>query len=265
VSGVRLRNAHVLLVDPKFEDETDFSNTAGLIHTQHGFYLHSKTENAPDLGRLLSGWRSIVANKTADGLLMVAEELGKVQSYKVDDRLAVDLPLKAHMFDRMNVSEIVNNLNHTFNVDNIEWPLWKVNSSSDVLDIVTYLLPGASLVHQNATLDAQLLKIRESPSIMRGICSLHSLNNNTVFAFIRLTPGNPGILVALNTGESKATVNFRQVPALSEIEEVSIQHYSKNFNETEYMALNAKKDATTVPISPKSAIVLSYVPKKKDE
>ncbi|KAG5882578.1 hypothetical protein JTB14_030127 [Gonioctena quinquepunctata] len=268
-AGIRIRNAPILLVDGKFEDESPNPVSVGTFHnTQYGFYLHSKTENLPALGKLLSDWKKVVRNKTVDGPLMVTEELEKVQSYQVNDSLVVDLPVKTHSFDKANVSDIVNNLNHTFNVDNIKWPLWKINSSvlpSDVVDIVTYLLPGAPLVAENATIDTQLLQIRESPSVMRGICSLHSINNNTVFAFIRVTSGNPGVLVGLNIRDEKVTVNFQaEVPALSEIREVTIQHYSKNFVEAEYMTIGAKKDATAVPISPKSVIVLSYVPKKKE-
>nr|XP_023014843.1 neutral and basic amino acid transport protein rBAT [Leptinotarsa decemlineata] len=269
-SGIRLRNAPILLVDEKYEDETpDQSNAEHSAIKQYGFYLHSKTENLPELGDLLKTWKKIVRNKTVDGPLMVADELVKVQSYHAKDNLlAVDLPVKTHSFDKRNVSDIVNNLNYTFNVDNVEWPLWKINSTSlpsDVVDIITYLLPGTTLVGVNATIDPQLLKIRESPSIMRGICSLHSIHNNTVFAFIRVTSGNPGVLVALNTGDQKVVVNFQtDVPALSELQKVTIQHYSRNFNEPDYKSINAKVDATAVPISPKSVIVFSYVPKKNE-
>ncbi|KAJ8929579.1 hypothetical protein NQ314_017720 [Rhamnusium bicolor] len=64
----------------------------------------------------------------------------------------------------------------------------KVNTTAfpkDVLDTVTYLLPGVPLVNSNDEINTQLLKIRESPSIMRGICSIHSVNNGTVFSYIR--------------------------------------------------------------------------------
>lgn len=269
-SGIRIRNAPLLLVDSKFENEKGIANVAGFDHTQYGFYTHSKTENLPELAPLLKKWRKVVRNKTENGPFMVAEELTSTEAFKINDSFVVDLPLQAHVFSKQNlvVSEIVNSLNHTFSIENIEWPLWKVNNSAlpkDVLDIVTFLLPGSSLVNANDNFDEHLLKIRDSPSVMRGICSIHSVKNDSIFAFIRVTSGNPGVLVALNTQNETITVNFpKEIPALSQLDEVTVQLYSKNFNETDFMDVNAKKPATAVPISPKSAIVLSYVPKKKE-
>lgn len=66
--------------------------------------------------------------------------------------------------------------------------LFQVNSTifpQDVLDIVTYLLKGTTLVAHNVTINPDLLKTRESPAVMRGNCTIHSINNQTVFAFIR--------------------------------------------------------------------------------
>lgn len=65
---------------------------------------------------------------------------------------------------------------------------FQVNSSvfpQDVLDIITYLLKGTPLVDKHAVINSDLLKTRDSPAVMRGNCSLHSINNQTVFAFIR--------------------------------------------------------------------------------
>lgn len=125
-SGIRIRNVPYLLVDPSFEDEKNIANTPGFNHFQYGFFIHSKTENLPAIGNLLSIWKNIVRNLTKDGPFMVKEELQKLESYKVENKLVIDLPIKTHLFEKSNVSFIVNSLNHTYNVDNIEWPLWKV-------------------------------------------------------------------------------------------------------------------------------------------
>lgn len=125
-SGIRIRNVPYLLVDPSFEDETNIANTPGFNHFQYGFFVHSKTENLPAIGKLLTIWKNIVRNLTKDGPFMVKEELQKLESYKVENKLIIDLPIKTHLFEKSNVSSIVNSLNHTYNVDNIEWPLWKV-------------------------------------------------------------------------------------------------------------------------------------------
>lgn len=67
---------------------------------------------------------------------------------------------------------------------------FQINSTvfaQDVLDIVTYLLKGTTLISasQNVTINPDLLKTRESPAVMRGLCTVHSIHNQTVFAFIR--------------------------------------------------------------------------------
>lgn len=126
ISGIRLRNVPYILVDPSFEDE-DIASTPGFNLVDYKFYTHFKTENRPEIGRLLKVWKDIVRNLTTDGPLMVTDELTKLESYKVDNKVVVDLPLKTHIFEKSNVSFIVNNLNHTYNIDNIEWPLWKVS------------------------------------------------------------------------------------------------------------------------------------------
>ncbi|CAH1110767.1 unnamed protein product [Psylliodes chrysocephalus] len=187
-SGFRIRNGPLLLVDPKFEDETLITKKVGVDVGEPGFFIPSKTLNVPDLKKLFLNWKEIVRNVTEDGLLMVAEELGKVQSYQENNTLVVDLPLLQNIFAKPNVKAIVQKLNQTFKFDNIKWPLWKEKSSSlpsDVVTIVTNLLPGTTLVDLNATIDPQLVKIRESPSIMRGNCDMYAISNYTVFAFVR--------------------------------------------------------------------------------
>lgn len=271
-AGIRIRNAPFLLVDPEFKNESiaGGASAVGSGLKQYNFYTHTRTQNLPELGPLLKQWRAIVKNKTGDGPFMMKEELSKTDVYRVNTALMVDLPLQAHAFTKPNilVGELINSLNHTFNIENIEWPLWVVNTTAlpkDVLSIVTNLLPGVPLVGPKDVTDPQLLKIRMSPSVMRGSCNIHSANNETVFGFIRVTSGNPGVLVLLNTQNERVTVNIpKEIPTLSSLSEVTVQLYSQNFNETDFMDVNAKKDAKAVPISPKSAVVLSYVPKKKE-
>lgn len=127
-SGIRLRNAQFLLVDPEFRDESPSYKGVGEFHLgQYGFNSHDKTEHLPELGTLLYTWRKILKNATEDGPFMVQEDLkSHINSYKVNESLIIDLPLKTGMFDKNNVSEILNNLNYTLRIDNIDWPLWKV-------------------------------------------------------------------------------------------------------------------------------------------
>lgn len=127
ISGIRVRNVPYLLVNSSFENENIASHKHGFNHVQYGFYTHSKTENLPGIGLVLNVWKKVLRNLTTDGPLMVNEELLKLDSYKVVDRLVVDLPVKEHIFEKPNATFIAQSLNYTFNIDNIEWPLWKVS------------------------------------------------------------------------------------------------------------------------------------------
>uniref|UniRef100_A0AAR5QK63 alpha-glucosidase n=1 Tax=Dendroctonus ponderosae TaxID=77166 RepID=A0AAR5QK63_DENPD len=273
VKGISLRNAAFLLVDSAFQNEEVNSNLdPDLTLTQYGFFKHSKTENLPQLGSLLQQWKDVIKNKTRTGLLMVAEDLSKVESYKVNGTLVVDMPLQSHIFSKANISvnETATSLNYTFNINAIEWPLWEAKTSAvpkDVLDIITYLLPGAPLINRTDVPAPVLLKIRHSPSIMRGICGVYSLSNNTILAFLRqrVTPGSPGILVAVNPTDSTQIANFpEEIPLLTNLQDVTVRYYSHSYNETTFKDVGAKRGASAVPVTGKSAIVLEYVPKKEE-
>lgn len=54
------------------------------------------------------------------------------------------------------------------------------------------------------------------------------------FKIFREISGNPGVLVALNTGDKRVSFNVKEIPPLSKLEEVTIQYYSQNYNETEF-------------------------------
>ncbi|KAF7283915.1 hypothetical protein GWI33_022744 [Rhynchophorus ferrugineus] len=270
VSGISLLNAEFLFIDSNFENEDTINLHTTVGHTQYAFYKHTKTENLPEVGELLKQWRSVIRNSTENGPLMVSNEVNSIESYKVNDSLVIDLPLKSNVFSKPTfiVSEAGNTLNYTFNIDNIEWPLWEAKSEvipKDALNILTYLLPGAPLINVDEKIDPLLLKIRDSPSIMRGICGVYSLVNETVLAFFRVTPGSPGIFVALNPGNEVSTINIpKEIPPLAKLEEVTVRYYSKNYNETEFLDIGVKQKATAVPVSPKSAVVLEYVPKREE-
>ncbi|KAL3288510.1 hypothetical protein HHI36_002951 [Cryptolaemus montrouzieri] len=198
--GFRIRDAHILLVDPHFEDQLpDNSQEAkekGYFLTDYGFYVHSKTENLLELGPLLNDWRKVVKNLTDNGPFMVKNVVNKVESYKVNG---------------------------------FEWPLWTYKSASlpsDVLDSIIYLLPGVPLTEGDIEVNKELAKIRDSPPIMRGEIEYKAVANKTVFAFTRLAPGSPGVLVAVNPSDETAIVNFEQdIDKISR--EVTIQFLSK--------------------------------------
>lgn len=130
-SGFQLKGAATLLVDAKFENESIRNpdpKAVGYLHTNYGFYSHSKTENVPDLGLLLQKWRIVVKNNTENGPFMVSEDLVKAESYKVNHTLVVDLPVQSRLFTRstLNATDTVKGLQSIFTYNGINWPLWKV-------------------------------------------------------------------------------------------------------------------------------------------
>ncbi|XP_019873780.1 uncharacterized protein LOC109601911 [Aethina tumida] len=271
-AGFVLKNVAWLLADTKFEDEAINNNPKlgnfGMM--DYDFYTHTKTENLPELGSLLGKWRKAVKNLTLSGPFMVKEELHNVNSYRDEKQsLMVDLPVQGHVLSKqsINVSDLVNSLNISFNADNVAWPLWKVNATAvptDAMHLVTYLLPGVPLIPYTDGVNAELTKLRDtSKSIMWGNTTYWAVANKTVFTFLREIVGSPGILVSLNPTDERVEVDFaKDIPPLSKLEEVTVLSYSSSYNETEFMKKNAKKKASNVPLSPKSTLVLLYVPPK---
>ncbi|XP_050300963.1 neutral and basic amino acid transport protein rBAT [Anthonomus grandis grandis] len=278
VSGIRLRHASFLLIDRSLSNLEIYSNANPSYGIgQYSFYEHSKTEDLPEVGKLLYQWRAYLRKKTTcdeEVPLMVAEELAKVESYKVNQTLAVDMPLLTTIFSRptFNVNETLSNLNYSLKINNLTWPLWEAKTKSvprDVLHIITYLLPGAPLINATEKVNPDLLKIRNNPSIMRygndSTFEVYGLQNNTVMSFIRVTPGSPGILVVVNPTDNLVTTNLSaEIYKLSSIQEVTVSFYSENYNISEFKDIGSKHASDIVPISPKSAIVLEYVPKKDE-
>ncbi|XP_060536513.1 amino acid transporter heavy chain SLC3A1 [Cylas formicarius] len=271
VSGIRLRNAAFLLIDPNLEDEPIRPGTRGLDHTQYGFYIHSKTENLLEIGELLKKFKRVLRNVTEQAPLMVASDLGNPEAFKVNDTLIVDLPLESHLFSKTSllVNETANGLNYIFNIEKLSWPLWKATTKAlpkDSLDMIIYLLPGTPLVDPSEVINKTLLKIRSGGSVMRGSCSIYTLQNDTVFAFTREYRGSPGILVATNPTDDAVTVDFKAaIPSFVDVEQVTIRTFSSSYNETSFMDINGKRPPTAVPVTAKSTIVLEYVPKVEDE
>ncbi|KAB0790684.1 hypothetical protein PPYR_03799 [Photinus pyralis] len=267
VKGIRLTGAPYLLVDPGFKDD-GISQLIGFGLTDYGFYTHTNTEYLPDLGRLLNQWREIVKDKAEGGPFMLSESLKDLDAFKVNNSLVIDLPLQARVFSsnkQLLAPQINNDLNSVFLIlENKYWPLWQHTSSAvpeNVLNIVTMLLPGATLLSKNSTISKDLLTIRKSDSVMHGNTDRYLVANNTVFAYIRFAPGNPGYIVMFNPSSERVLVDLPTETSLK-FDDVTVQYYSNNYNETNVVKKKAT-DPTKVPLSPESAIVISYVPQSK--
>ncbi|XP_044747101.1 neutral and basic amino acid transport protein rBAT isoform X2 [Coccinella septempunctata] len=269
--GFRIRDAHLLLVDPQFKDqEPDKSNEVtekGYFLNDYGFYVHSKTENLLELGPLLKKWRKVAKNVTNNGPFMVKNIGEKVEAYKVNGVFVVDLPAHVNIFHKavFEPEKIVHTLEYIFKTLQFQWPLWAHKSNSlpqDVQDSVTYLLPGVPLLEGGATVNQELLKLRSLPPILQGEFACKAVANNSVLAFTRLTSGSPAILVAVNPLNETVTVNLeKDMNSISS--ELTVQFISTNFNESNYK-IGLKKEANNILISPKASIVLTYTPKKDE-
>ncbi|XP_025829202.1 maltase A1 isoform X2 [Agrilus planipennis] len=264
--GIRLHGAPYLLVDLNFADEAIIA-PEGFYHTEYGFYSHTKTENLHEIGPIIKQWRDVIRNKTENGApLILAEDLNTLEPFKVNGSLIIDLPRHSKLFNssrKLSSSLLHNDLKSTFTLLEHNWPLWEQNNNalpSDVMYTLISLLPGVPLLHNNETLDPELLKIRSSPSVQYGTFLKYQLNNGTVFAYTRVSPGNPGYLVAINPTDRKMVVDFpKEVRTISQ--EITVQYISKNYNETG-VTPELKIDAKMVPISPEAAGVFTYIPQK---
>ncbi|GJQ78317.1 hypothetical protein Trydic_g22153 [Trypoxylus dichotomus] len=262
--GIRLSKAPYLLVDPDFASES-VGNVVNAAVGQYNFYSHHKTKDQTDLGPLLKNWKEIVKNKTENGPFMLREDLSTLEPYKVNGSLIVDLPRHSQVFNEKLVSGIqikkaVDSAYHTLEK---KWALWESSNTGldrDVVDIVTMLLPGTTVIPMNHTVNKELLSYRKSPSIMYGSFETFSVANDTTFAFIRVTPSNPGYLVALNPTEEAVKVNFPIDTNGQVQEEVTVQFISNNYNNSD-IEVKVKINSKEVPIPPKAAIILTYVPK----
>lgn len=74
ISGFNMEKAQYLLEDPNLGNEEGRigQGAQNFVHTEYGFYEHSKTYNRPETAKILSSWRDIIRQKTnEDGVLMI--------------------------------------------------------------------------------------------------------------------------------------------------------------------------------------------------
>uniref|UniRef100_A0A6M2E1E4 alpha-glucosidase n=1 Tax=Xenopsylla cheopis TaxID=163159 RepID=A0A6M2E1E4_XENCH len=275
ISGIRLRYAKHLLIDESLKDEA-FSSVPGFVHTDYGFFNHLRTTNQPGLGELLQPWKEIVHNNTESGVFYFEEDLDR-NSFEVEKLIVSQLPSASKKMNILNqdsyenqAKNIYTSLKNLHNDSEINWPHIQF-SSKKVADrsehnILLMLLPASpelsseQLLGLNNSLANQskvLLTARQNPSVKYGSFNVQLLANETVVGYSRLKPGNPGLIILYNTNEVTETVNLE--PFLGKVETVTVVLLSDKYNE-EGVAIKGTLPATTVPISPNAAILLSYIP-----
>nr|XP_031833676.1 neutral and basic amino acid transport protein rBAT isoform X1 [Nomia melanderi]XP_031833677.1 neutral and basic amino acid transport protein rBAT isoform X1 [Nomia melanderi]XP_031833678.1 neutral and basic amino acid transport protein rBAT isoform X1 [Nomia melanderi] len=278
ISGFRLANTQYLTVHPELNDE--FRSTIPTEADDYNSLIHAYTRDRPENAAILSKWQERVYNETDNkGLFALQDDIGTdiLQVYNEKKRL-IDIPQSSQFLitanSSINSTTLHKGISHW--LEFTSWPAWDLNGKrntlrqrmpadiADSLTLMTLLLPGTPILTLNDTLSAKdafatLSKARESVTFLYGE-TLPRTVNGTVFAYTRswLKSGNPGYLVAYQTAEEPTVVDLSTLPQVSS--EVSVVAHSPNYVQ-EGETIRTKLSSNKVPISGKSTVVLTFVPK----
>ncbi|XP_054012096.1 neutral and basic amino acid transport protein rBAT [Hylaeus anthracinus] len=276
VSGFRLANTQYLTEDPQLHDE--FRSTIPTEADNYDSLVHAYTRGRPENAAVLSTWQETVYNETTNtGLFTLQDDIGTdiLQVYNEKKKL-IDIPQSSQFLITANSSINATTLHKGFSqwLNFTSWPAWDLNGKksslrqrmpgdiADSLTLMTLLLPGTPVLKLNDTLSAKeafatLAKSRHSSTFLYGETSFKTVNGS-VFVYTRLKSGNPGYLVAYQTAEEPTVVDLSMIPQISE--EVSVVAHSPNYVQ-DGDTIRTKLPSNKVPISAKSTVVLTFVPK----
>ncbi|KAH0946474.1 hypothetical protein HN011_010813 [Eciton burchellii] len=277
ISGFRLANTQYLTEDPQLRDES--RSILPVEANDYQSLVHIYTRDRPENAAVLAKWQEIVHNETnSQGLFALQDDIGAdiLQVYN-EKKTLIDLPQSSHFLTTANA-----NINATVLRRSISqwlhiapWPAWNLNDKhsslrqrmpadiADSITLMTMLLPGTPILQLDDVMSAKdafatLSKVRSGLTFLYGDIT-HRIINGTVYVYTRLKSGNPGYLVAYQTGEESAIVDLSGIPRISE--EIGIFAHSPNYiQDTE--TFKTKLPSDRVPISPKSTLVLTFVPKE---
>ncbi|XP_046144818.1 neutral and basic amino acid transport protein rBAT-like isoform X1 [Osmia bicornis bicornis] len=278
ISGFRLANTQYLTEDPDLRDE--FRSTVPMEADNYDSLVHAYTRDRPENGVVLSKWQERVYNETGStGLFTLQDDIGTdiLQVYNEKKRL-IDIPQNSQFLanadSNTNATTLHKGISHWLNFTS--WPAWNINSKkqslrqrmpadiADSLTLMTLLLPGTPILKLNDTLSAKdafatLTKARQSSTFLHGETMLRIVNGS-VFVYTRswLKSGNPGYLVAYQTAEEPTVMDLSNIPQISD--EISVVAHSPNYVQ-DGDTIRTKLYSNRVPISAKSTVVLTFVPK----
>ena len=276
ISGFRLANTQYLTEDPDLRDE--FRSTVPMEADNYDSLVHAYTRDRPENGVVLSKWQERVYNETGNtGLFTLQDDIGTdiLQVYNEKKRL-IDIPQNSQFLanadSNTNATTLHKGISHWLNFTS--WPAWNINSKkqslrqkmpadiADSLTLMTLLLPGTPILKLNDTLSAKdafatLTKARQSSTFLHGETMLRIVNGS-VFVYTRLKSGNPGYLVAYQTAEEPTVMDLSNIPQISD--EISVVAHSPNYVQ-DGDTIRTKLYSNRVPISAKSTVVLTFVPK----
>ncbi|XP_076657440.1 CD98 heavy chain [Halictus rubicundus] len=276
ISGFRLANTQYLTVQPELHDE--FRSTIPSEADTYDSLIHAHTRDRPENAAILSKWQERVYNETDNkGLFALQDDIGTdiLQVYNEKKRL-IDIPQNSQFLITANSSINATTLRKGISqwLNFTSWPAWDLNGKkstlrqrmpadiADSLTLMTLLLPGTPILTLNDTLSAKdafaiLSKARESATFLNGDTTLRIVNK-TVLVYTRLKSGNPGYLVAYQSAEEPTVVDVSMLPQVSS--EVSVVAHSPNYVQ-DSDTIRTKLSSNKVPISGKSTVVLTFVPK----
>lgn len=277
ISGFRLANTQYLTEDPNLSDE-HISNIP-VPDDNYESLVHAFTKGRPENKGVLAKWKERVQNETqGTGLFALQEDIGAdLLAVYNDDAQLIDLPQNSQFLSTadatIDAAALEQGVSAWINSRSVPWPGWDINGNdqtirqrmpadiADSITLMTLLLPGTPILRLNDTLSAKdafatLSKARSGLTFLHGetVCRLV---NGTVFVYTRLKSGNPGYLVAYQTAEESTVVDLSMIPQVSD--EVNVVTYSPNYVQ-EGTVIKTKLPSNQVPISPKSTLVLTFVP-----
>ncbi|XP_053658732.1 uncharacterized protein LOC128707797 [Anopheles marshallii] len=296
VRGVRLANAKHLLINrdggnesPMNLEEADKS----LTHTDYGFWSHKETTYREGLGELFHELTELVHQQTdGEAFLSVTEDILRPEVYSVNGTLPIDAPLYGNIeFDlregsgpdvarklRHDIENAYRTINGYRSLGESGQPWLQLRYDRASLEHVPaseytvfhFLLPGVPvfpldvLTKGNVSHESveTLEKFRASPSFQHGLFNVYNDANASAIAYTRymLKSGNPGYFVALNLAQTEQKmVDFSGIAGIGS--ELTVVLTSQNYD-VPNVGVKTKVPVDAVPLSPRSALIATYVPTK---
>lgn len=290
VRGFRLANAKHFIVDR--DGKNDVNAEVGdktLSLTDYGFWTHSHTTYQDGLGALLHELAADVRNATnGEGFLSVSEDITRPEAFATGGKLGMELPEFGNVesvlrrpLDANSTRVIRDDIVKTY--EEIEkysslaggkpWVQWPYNKESlgnvaaSEYNVFMFLLPGVPVVpldvlnygNGSHSVVEHLEKYRASPSYQHGTFAIYTDANGTSIGYTRQKSGNPGYFVALNLAEQQVEADFSKVGGIAE--ELTVAVVSENYRVPD-IAAKSKVPASAVPLSARSALIATYVPKQ---
>ncbi|XP_075983267.1 CD98 heavy chain isoform X2 [Anticarsia gemmatalis] len=278
-AGVRLNKARQILVNATFEDEnpaTGRGSEPGFDHTHYGFYRHQYTSDLPQLDGLLTRWSAVVeaASEVPSDSVFTLAETGRPELFLLSRNLTSLRPL---MTAPLPVSDDAEQLAKEINKRLAQWPAMQLVATPEEeveLAPLALLLPAAPVfdLHQVQVVDndtttqslSHLVSLRDDASVEHGhytVAAVPARNAtlNTLLACARWKAGHTGYVAVFNPSLEELRANLTALASVPDT--LTVHHMSHAVKAYTNYTNNYSEGADNVLVPPKSAIVLSYVPK----